>query len=150
MRDGDFITRSEEREADLFCAIRGGGGNFDVVTSFVFRLHPVGEIYGGPTFIPIEGDVLQGYRDFIRVAPKELGALFAVTLTPPLPFLPQEWHGKPVSAVIVCWTGSAEKGEETLRPMREWAPVVGAHVGRLPYPALSSLFDELLPPGLQH
>ncbi len=147
--DGSFVTCSEDREKDLFWAIRGGGGNFGVVTSFEFRLHAVADIFGGPTFFPMDGDVLRGYRDFIANAPEELGALFGLTLAPPLPFLPEEWHGKPVSVVIACWTGPMEEGAAILKPLGDWARVVGAQVGRMPYPAINTLFDALLPAGLQ-
>ena len=147
--DGAFVTVSEDQEKDLFWAIRGGGGNFGVVTAFDFRLHPVADIFGGPTFFPVNGDVLRSYRDFIGGAPEELGAVFAFTLAPPLPFLPEPWHGKPVAAVIACWTGAIEDGAEILAPLKDWGQIVGAHLGRIPYPALNGLFDELVPPGLQ-
>jgi FAD/FMN-containing dehydrogenase len=149
LADGSFVSCNAERDKDLFWAIRGGGGNFGVVTSFEFRLHPVAGIFGGPTFFPVDGGVLRGYRDFIAGAPEELGAIFAFTVAPPLPFLPEQWHGKPVSAVIACWTGPVEKGPEILRPLADWAPIVGAYVERMPYPAINTLFDELLPSGLQ-
>jgi FAD/FMN-containing dehydrogenase len=97
--DGNFVTCSEDRERDLFWGIRGGG-NFGVVTSFEYRLHPVADIFGGPVFFPLDGDVVRSYRDFIGKAPEELGAIFAFTMAPPLPFLPEAWHGKPVSAVV--------------------------------------------------
>ena len=147
--DGTFVTCSADREKDLFWAIRGGGGNFGVVTSFEFRLHAVADIFGGPTFFPIDGDVLRAYRDFILEAPEELGALFGFTMAAPLPFLPKEWHGRPVSAVIACWTGAIEDGQDILAPLKDWGQIVGAYIGRMPYPALNTLFDQLLPPGLQ-
>lgn len=148
--DGSFVTCSEDREKDLFWAIRGGGGNFGVVSSFEYRLHPVADIFGGPTIFPLDGDVLRRYREFIADAPEELGALFAFTLAPPLPFLPTEWHGKPVSVVIACWAGPIEQGAVTLKPLGNWGRVLGAAVGPMPYPAINTLFDELLPPGLHH
>ncbi len=147
--DGEFVTCNEEREKDLFWAIRGGGGNFGVVTSFQYRLHPVADIFGGPTFFPLDGDVVRSYRKFIVNAPEELGAVFAFTMAPPLPFLPEEWHGKPVAAMVACWTGAIESGEEVLAPLKDWGRVVGAYLGRMPYPAINSLFDALVPPGLQ-
>ena len=147
--DGNFVTCSEDRERDLFWGIRGGGGNFGIVTSFEYRLHPVADIFGGPVFFPLDGDVVRSYRDFIGKAPEELGAIFAFTMAPPLPFLPEAWHGKPVSAVVACWTGAIEDGEEILAPLKDWGQIIGAHLGRMPYPALNSLFDELVPPGLQ-
>jgi hypothetical protein len=97
----------------------------------------------------MHGDVMRGYRDFIANAPEELGALFGLTLAPPVPFLPVEWHGKPVSVVIACWTGSMEEGAAILKPLGDWARVVGAQVGRMPYPAINTLFDALQPAGLQ-
>jgi FAD/FMN-containing dehydrogenase len=147
--DGRLVTCDARRHADLFWAIRGGGGNFGVVTSFELGLHPVGDIVGGPTFYPLDGGVLRGYRDFMGRAPVDVGAVCAVTLAPPLPFLPDAWHGKPVVAVIACWTGPAADGPKALAPLRDWGPVIGAHVGPMPYPVLNSLFDDLVPAGLQ-
>jgi FAD/FMN-containing dehydrogenase len=147
--DGAFIACSDEREPDLFWALRGGGGNFGVVTSFEFRLHPVADIFGGPIFFPLDGNILGEYRDFILDAPEELGALFAFTMAPPLPFLPEKWHGEPVSAMIACWSGAIEDGEKVLEPVWKWGEVVGAYVDRMPNPALNSLFNPLLPSGLQ-
>jgi hypothetical protein len=148
--DGSFVTCSEERNEDLFWALRGGGGNFGVVTSFEYRLHPVANILGGPTFFTLDGDVLRGYRDLILEAPEELGALLGLALAPPAPFIPQEWHGKPVCVVLACWTGPTDEGEEILKIFETWAPVLGRVVGQMPYPVINTLFDELLPPGLHH
>lgn len=147
--DGTFVVCSEEQEPDLFWALRGGGGNFGVVTSFELGLHPVADVFGGPVFFPLEAQVLGSFRDFILETPRELGALFALTMAPPLPFVPEGWHGKPVSAVVVCWSGALEDGERVLEPVKEWGEVVGAYLDRIPHPALNSLFDALLPPGLQ-
>lgn len=147
--DGDVLTCSESRADDLFWALRGGGGNFGVVTSFEYRLHPVGEILGGPIFFPLNGDVLRDCLDFVARAPEQLGALLGLALAPPLPFVPEEWHGKPVIALIVCWTGPRAEGEEVLRPLEEW-PILGRGVGPMPYPVINTLFDELLPAGLRH
>ena len=148
--DGGFVTCSEERNEDLFWALRGGGGNFGVVTSFEYRLHPVADILGGPTFFPLDGDVLRGYRDLMAEAPEELDALLGLALAPPAPFIPQEWHGRPVCVVLACWTGPTGEGEEILKTFETWAPVLGRAVGRMPYPAINTLFDQLLPPGLYH
>jgi FAD/FMN-containing dehydrogenase len=147
--DGRFVTCDAGRHPDLFWAIRGGGGNFGVVTAFEFRLHPVGDIFGGPTFYPLDGGVLRGYRNFMRHAPHDLGAVCALTMAPPLPFLPPAWHGRPVVAVVACWTGPETDGPRALAPLGDWGQVIGAHVGRMPYPALNSLFDDLVPAGLQ-
>ncbi len=150
--DGQLVTASEERNPDLFWALRGGGGNFGVVTSLEYRLHPVGEIYGGPIFYPVEhsGDVLRFYRDFIADAPEQLGAFFAFQIAPPLPFIPEDRHGETMCAIIACWTGPPADGPRAVAPLLEAAPVVAQHVGPMPYPALNSAFDALLPPGLQH
>jgi FAD/FMN-containing dehydrogenase len=148
--DGRLLTCSEEREKDLFWGLRGGGGNFGVVTSFEYRLHPVGEIYGGPVFFPLEAGPFRGYREWLRAAPESMGAAFGVTLAPSLPFLPETWHGKPVSAVIACWVGPPEEGEALLKPLKGWAEVLGSYLGAMPYPAINTLFDTLLPKGMQN
>jgi hypothetical protein len=148
--DGRLLPCDEDRNQDLFWALRGGGGNFGVVTSFEYRLHPVADVLGGPTFLPLDGAVLRGYRELIAEAPEELGALLAITLAPPAPFLDERWHGKPVAAVIACWTGPTEEGEALLRRIGTWAPVLGRAVRRMPYPAINTLFDDLLPAGLRH
>ena len=110
----------------------------------------VADIVGGPIFFPLDGEVVSAYRDFIVDAPEELGALFAFTMAAPLPFVPEKWHGRPVSAVIACWSGTPGDGEEALAPIRTWGEVIGSYVDRMPNPALNSMFDALLPPGLQH
>ena len=149
--DGQLVTASEGRNADLFWALRGGGGNFGVVTSLEFGLHPVGEIYGGPIFYPVEhaGDVMRFYREFIAEAPEELGAFFAFQIAPPLPFIPEDRHGETMCLIVTCFTGPVEDGEKAIAPLLEVAPVAAQHVGPMPYPALNGAFDALLPPGLQ-
>jgi len=148
---GELVSCGEDRNQDLWWALRGGGGNFGVVTSFEYRLHPVGEVLGGPTFLPLDGDVLRGYRELLAGAPEQLGALLVITLAPPAPFLPAAWHGKPVAAVLACWTGPAEEGEALLGTLDGWGvPVLGRAVRQMPYPVLNTLFDDLLPPGLRH
>jgi FAD/FMN-containing dehydrogenase len=150
--EGRLLSASEADNPDLFWALRGGGGNFGVVTSLEYRLHPVGEIYGGPIFYPVDraGDVMRFYRDFIAQAPEELGAFFAFQIAPPLPFIPEERHGETMCMIVACWTGPAAEGERAVAPLLEAAPVAAQHVGPMPYPALNGAFDALLPPGLQH
>ncbi len=151
--DGRALSASEGENEDLFWAIRGGGGNFGVVTAFEFRLHPVAEVYGGPMFFAASdaGAVLRAYREFIADAPEEFGGFPAWQIAPPLPFIPEERHGETMLAFIACWAGAIEDGERALEPIHEWAPVVAEHVGAMPYPALNSAFDALYPPGgLQH
>jgi FAD/FMN-containing dehydrogenase len=150
--DGQLLTASEDSNADLFWALRGGGGNFGVATSLEFRLHPVSTVYGGPILYPVDraGDVMRFYREFIASAPEELGAFFAFQIAPPLPFIPEDRHGETMCLMVTCWTGPVEEGEAALAPLFEAAPVVASHVGAMPYPALNSAFDALLPKGLQH
>jgi FAD/FMN-containing dehydrogenase len=150
--DGTFHVASDKDDADLFWAIRGGGGNFGVVTSFEFRMAEVKDIYGGPMFFELDraGDLLRFYREFIADAPQQLGCFPAYQIAPPLPFIPEERHGEPFIAMVTCWAGDPAEGEEALRPIRDLGPTVAEHVGVMPYPALNSAFDALVPPGLQH
>ncbi len=150
--DGRMLIASEKQNADLFWAVRGGGGNFGVVTSFEFRLSPVKDIYGGPIFFELDsaGDVLRFFREFIADAPEQLGAFPAFQIAPPLPFIPADRHGEPFIAFVTCWAGPLDEGERAIRPLREVAPIVAEMVGPMPYPALNSAFDALVPPGLQH
>jgi len=150
--DGRFLVASEREHADLFWALRGGGGNFGVVTSFEFALHPVKDIYGGPMFYELSevGNVLRFFREYIADAPEQLGAFPAFQIAPPLPFIPEDRHGDTFIAMVACWAGPLEEGESALKPFHDVAPVVAEHVGPMPYPALNSAFDGLVPPGLQH
>jgi UDP-N-acetylenolpyruvoylglucosamine reductase len=150
--DGRFLVASDHENQDLFWALRGGGGNFGVVTSLEFQLHPVKDIYGGPMFFELSEveTILRFYRDFIAEAPEQLGAFPAFQIAPPLPFIPEDRHGDTFIAMVACWAGPLEKGEEALKPFHDVAPVVAEHVGPMPYPALNGAFDGLVPPGLQH
>lgn len=146
------MTASEARHPDLFWALRGGGGNFGVVTEFTFRVHPVAEIYGGPMFFELSDGpaVLAFFNEFIKTAPREYGGFPAFQIAPPLPFVPEGRIGEPFVAVVSCWTGSTRDGEKTLQRFREVAKPVAEHVGPMPYPALNTAFDALVPRGLQH
>lgn len=150
--NGELVHASEKENADLFWALRGGGGNFGVVTNFEYRLHPVSTIYGGPMFFEADRakDVLEAFRTYMVDAPTQLGAFFAWQIAPPLPFIPENRHGGTFCAIVACWAGPIDKGEAALKPLTNAAPVVAHHVGPAPYPALNSAFDPLLPPGLQH
>ena len=150
--DGSFHQASEKDDADLYWAIRGGGGNFGVVTSMEFRVHPVDQIYGGPMFFELEDaqEILRYYREFILDAPEQLGAFPAFQIAPPLPFIPEERHGEPFIAVVSCWAGPLDQGAAALAGFRDIATPVAEMVGPMPYPALNSAFDALVPPGLQH
>ena len=146
--DGTFHVASDKEDADLFWAIRGGGGNFGVVTSFEFRLSPVKDIYGGPMFYELDaaGDLFRLYRELIADAPEQLGGFPAYQIAPPLPFIPEERHGRTHALMVACWAGDLRQGEKMLKPFHDVAPVVAEMVGPMPYPALNSAFDDLYPP----
>jgi FAD/FMN-containing dehydrogenase len=150
--DGRFLVSTENVNADLFWALRGGGGNFGVVTSFEFKLEPIKDVYGGPMFFELEdaGDVIRFYRAFIVDAPEKFGGFPAFQIAPPLPFIPENRHGETFLAFVACWAGPLDEGEAVLKPLHDVAPVVAEHVGPMPYPALNAAFDPLYPPGLQH
>ena len=148
--DGELVTASEEENADLFWGVRGGGGNFGIVTSFEYRLHPVGPtVLAGPIFFPMEQapDVLRFYRDYITTVPDEFTSVVNLRRAPRVPFLPEDIHGKPVIAVVVCYTGDIEEGERVVRPLKEFgSPLVDLLVPK-PYTAHQSMFDPTVPPG---
>ena len=151
--DGRFLVASDRENEDLFWAIRGGGGNFGVVTALEYKLRPVENIYGGVMFYELSeaANVLRFYRDFIADAPEELGAFPAFQIAPPLPFIPTNRHGDTFIAIVACWAGPVDRGERAFKPFHDLAPVVAELVGPMPYPALNSAFDALYPPGqLQH
>ena len=149
---GEFAVASEKENADLFWALRGGGGNFGVVTSFEFRLHPVSTIYGGPIFWSVDraADVMKFYRQYIAAAPEDLNAIFAFMVVPPAPPFPEQLHNKNVCATAVCYSGPMEKAEEVVRPLREFGPPAFDGVGAIPFPMLQSAFDPIAPPGLHN
>ncbi|MGK7311715.1 MAG: FAD-binding oxidoreductase [Candidatus Longimicrobiales bacterium M2_2A_002] len=150
--DGRQVTASRDRNSDLFWALRGGGGNFGVVTSFEFRLHPVKDVVGGPIFFEIDAarDVLSFYRDYLEAAPRELGGFVGFHRAPPLPFIPEARHDEPHVVVVTCWSGDPEEAGDVIAPIRAAGPVAAEHVGPMPYPVLQSAFDELVPAGLRH
>jgi FAD/FMN-containing dehydrogenase len=149
---GEQLTASDYQHEDLFWALRGGGGNFGVVTSLEFQLHEVDTIVGGPIFFELEdaATVMSFYREFIATAPEELGLFFAFQIAPPLPFIPEARHGDTLCALVSCWNGPVEEAEAVLKPVRDVAPIVAEFVGPMPYPALNSAFDALVPKGLQN
>jgi FAD/FMN-containing dehydrogenase len=150
--DGQLRVASASRHEDLFWAIRGGGGNFGVVTSFEFRLHPVATLYAGPILYPLEkaADVLRLFRDFMRTAPREMSAFFAFLIVPPGPPFPEHLHGKTLCAIMCAYVGDAAAGEAATKPLREFGPPLLVLPHAMPYPFLQSIFDGLLPPGLHH
>ncbi len=150
--DGDVVRASEDENRDLFWGLRGGGGNFGIVTKFEYRLHPIGPIvYGGMLAFPRDraGEVLRTYRDFIEKAPDDIGGAAALITAPPEPFVPEEARGKPAIAVVVCYTGKPEEGEQAMKPILDLNPVVRM-VAPMPYTAVQSLLDAGNPPGMQN
>ena len=152
LADGSFVTASATSHPDLFWALRGGGGNFGVVTAFQYRLHPVDNIVGGVTFFEKEDaeDVLRAYDAYIEKAPRQLGAFFAWQIAPPLPFIPADRHGDHLCAMVTCWPGPADKAKKVMAPLLDAPKPVAQMLGPMPYPALNAAFDGLVPPGLQH
>jgi FAD/FMN-containing dehydrogenase len=151
LADGSVVTADENENEDLFWAIRGGGGNFGVVTSMTLRLHPVGEVVAGPMFWPLErsADLLRWYREFILNAPEELNGFFAFLSVPPAPLFPEELHLRKVAAVVWCWTGPAEGADDALAEARAQPDILLDGVQPMPLPALQSAFDAIYPPGDQ-
>ncbi len=153
LASGERVLASAEENPDLFWAIRGGGGNFGVVTSFLFRLHEVGTIVGGPTFWPVESgaEVLSAYREFLPQAPRELGGFFLFGAVPPAPPFPEEIHGRKICGVVWCYAGEDEEAAgAAMAPLLEALPeplLHGPHT--MPHPALQSAFDGLYPAGDQ-
>jgi FAD/FMN-containing dehydrogenase len=150
--DGSRLTASEDEHPDLFWALRGGGGNFGVVTDFTYRLHPVGEVLAGLVFFELADGpaVFRFFDDVLDEAPREYGGYPAMHLAPPLPFVPEDRVGQPFAVVVSCWNGDHDEGRRFLGRFREVAAPAAEMVAPMPYPAINALFDPLLPPGLQY
>ena len=151
LADGRVVRASEEENADLFWAIRGGGGNFGVITSFLFKLHPVDTIIGGPTFWAMEQaeEVMQWYREFITQAPPDLNGFFAFLTVPPVAPFPEHLHMQKVCGVVWCYTGPPAEADEIFKPIKSFGSPLLYGIQPMPFPALQSAFDALYPPGLQ-
>ncbi len=152
LANGTLVKASEEHNEDLFWAIRGGGGNFGVITSFLFRGNPVHTVYAGPMFWELDQaeEILRWYREFMPEAPEEMYGFFAFLVVPPAPPFPEHLHGKNMCGIVWCYSGPLDEAEEAFRPVRqEVGPPAFEHVGPMPLPVLDSLFDALYPPGLQ-
>ncbi|TDO59996.1 FAD/FMN-containing dehydrogenase [Kribbella sp. VKM Ac-2571] len=151
--DGRYLHTSEDENAELLWALRGGGGNFGVVTSFEFKAHDVGPtVYAGLVFYPGDqaAQVLRGFGVAAGAAPDELSLAINLTTAPQLPFLPEEVHGKPIVAVLGMWSGRPEDGEAATKSFRELAPVVADLFGPMPYTAMQTLLDPLFPRGMRN
>jgi FAD/FMN-containing dehydrogenase len=150
LADGQLVTASADSHPDLFWAIRGGGGNFGVVTSFEFRAHPVDTVQAGFSLWPIERarEAMQWYRDFLPQAPEDLTGFFAFLVVPPAPLFPETLHGQLMGGVMWCCLGSEEQVATLLRPVHETQPVHHA-LHAMPFPSVQNMFDPLYPLGLQ-
>lgn len=151
LASGESVRANESENADLFWALRGGGGNFGVVTKFTFRAHPVRTVYGGPMFYELSdaAEMLTWYRDFILAAPDELGGFFSFHTIPPGPPFPEDQHLKKMCGIVWCHSGEIEPAEKMFASIRAFKKPVIDLCGPLPYPALQTMFDGLYPPGLQ-
>jgi FAD/FMN-containing dehydrogenase len=151
LADGSVVTANEKDHPDLFWAVRGGGGNFGVVTSFLFQAHPVSTVYGGPMFWPLEDTttILPWWRDYIKNAPEDINGWFAVVTVPPAPPFPEQYHMQKMCAIVWCYTGPMEQAEERFAAIRAFKTPAIDVAGPIPWPALQSLFDGLYPKGLQ-
>jgi hypothetical protein len=151
LADGTPVVANAEENSDLFWALRGGGGNFGVVTSFLFQAHPVHTVCGGPMLWELAqaSDVMKCYREFIVQAPEDVSGFFAFLTVPPAPSFPPEFHSKKMCGIVWCCLGSMEQATQILNPIRSFRRPAVEMFGEMPYPLLQSMFDELYPPGLQ-
>ena len=151
LADGKVVTASATENTDLFWALRGGGGNFGVVTSFEFRAHPISTVYGGPMLWPIEKaqEVMKFWRKWLATAPEEVNGWFGFVTVPPGPPFPEAYHLHKMCVIVWCDTSQLEVAEARFKLIREAMPPAVDFVGSIPWPALQSMFDALYPPGLQ-
>jgi FAD/FMN-containing dehydrogenase len=152
LADGTFVTASPAQHSDLFWALRGGGGNFGVVTSFLFRAHPVATVYAGPIFWDAAHAtaVMAAYRDYLPDAPEELGIFVGLKTVPSMDPFPQEGWGKRACAIIGAYNGSAADGEKAMAPILQSVPEpIFNWMSEIPFPAMQGLFDPFFPKGLQ-
>ena len=152
LADGSVVTTSKSQHPDLFWAIRGGGGNFGVVTSFLFQAHPVKMVYAGPIFWDAihAKEVMRTYRDFLPTAPEELGIFVGLKTVPSMDPFPKEGWGKRACAIIGSYNGSAGDGQRLLAPLLEaLPPPIFNWMSEMPFPAINGLFDPFFPKGLQ-
>jgi FAD/FMN-containing dehydrogenase len=150
---GELVHANDKENPDLFWAIRGGGGNFGVATSFEYRLHPVGPtVLAGLIVHPFAQakELLDGYRKFVATAPEEVTAWVVMRKAPPLPFLPAEWHGKEILVFAVCAIGDMQKAEKAVAPLRALGKPIADVIGPSPFAGWQTAFDPLLTPGARN
>ena len=150
LADGSYIKASAKENKDLFWALRGGGGNFGVVTSFLFKMHPISTVYAGPMLYHIEEskEVMYWYRDFINDAPDDINGFYAFLIVPPAAPFPEELQLKKMCGVVWCYTGPLKKAEKVFKPIRKFKKPALDFVGPMPIPALQSMFDPIMPSGM--
>jgi FAD/FMN-containing dehydrogenase len=150
LADGSFVTASESENSDLFWAIRGGGGNFGVVTAFEFMAQRAGTVTAGVLFYELDkaAELMRIYRDFIDDAPRELGIFFGYLMTPPAPFLPEELHLKNMAKIVYCFRGPEAEAKKVIEPFLKIGPAAEVG-GEMPFAMWNSMFDALFPPGRQ-
>lgn len=151
LADGSRVLANEREHPDLFWALRGGGGNFGVVTSFLFQLHPVKDVIAGPSFFSLDdcAELLRAYRDLLPAMPETSNAFFALMQIPPARMFPEHLHGRKVANLTWTHLGTEEDAQAAMAPFRDAAEPLFEMVGQMPYPALQSMFDPIYPPGLQ-
>jgi hypothetical protein len=151
LADGRIVVASAEENDDLFWALRGGGGNFGVVTSFLFQAHPVHTVCAGPMLWDLEQvpDIMKWYREFIVQAPEEINGFFAFLTVPPGPPFPESLHFRKMCGLVWCYNGPLQQANEILEPLRNFRQPTFEFFAPMPFPMLQSMFDGLYPPGLQ-
>jgi hypothetical protein len=151
LADGSFVVASAEENSDLFWALRGGGGNFGVVTSFLFQAHPVHTVCAGPMLWEMDqaADIMKWYREFIVQAPEEINGFFAFMTVPPGPPFPEALHFKKMCGIVWCYPGAMEQANQILEPIRGYRKPAFEFFVPMPFPMLQGMFDGLYPPGLQ-
>jgi hypothetical protein len=151
LADGRYVKASALENPDLFWALRGGGGNFGIVVSFLFKLQPAGMVYGGPVLYDISEskEVMSWYRNFILKAPEDINGFFAFLTVPPVAPFPEELHMKKMCGIVWCCTGDLKKSEAAFKPIRDFKKPALDWCGPIPFPALQTMFDALYPPGYQ-
>lgn len=149
--DGKLLVASEAENADLFWAIRGGGGNYGVCTSLEYALQPVQTVFWGPMFYEVEetAKIFKFYREYIKTAPREMGCFPVFQIAPPLPFFPEDRHGDMFVGIVACWSGDPTEGERQFKPFHDVAEVKAEMIGPVPYPAINAAFDGLFPTGIR-
>ena len=148
--EGEVIRASKDQHSELFWALRGGGGNFGVVTEFEFQLAPVGQVYGGALILPATAENVRKYVDYATAAPDELTTITNIMLAPPAPFIPEERIGETVMMILAVYTGEMEEGARVMQPLRDIAEPIADLVGPMPYPVIYDFTEPSTHPHFNH